>query len=421
MADSVAIIAGTLWGNRGAQAMLESVVGQLREHEPDLRFVIFSYYPTIDAGLVKDSNIEVLSATPATLVLSLFPGAVLSYLCCLIGMRLPDRWLPRGVARLRQCRILLDIPGISFSDGREKFLPFNILTLYPAMLMDVPVGKFSQAMGPFANPLNRLCAKFILKRCAFVAGRGAQTFSFLRELNSATPELFEAPDVAFNHEPHFSLTSENEDRTAAIREMLQTSAAGGRRLICINPSSLVARESEKRNFDLVDVLATLASDLIAAGYRVVCVPTATRDRAPDSSHNNDIPIIRRIAQRIDPNLYNESFFWIDWDINFTSLKCVMGEADAVVTLRFHGLVAALSLGRAVIAVGWGHKYDELMAMLGLEDWALDCADLASISLFERVLALISDKSRFEQVVADALPDVKRRSADQFNRAFPYLM
>jgi colanic acid/amylovoran biosynthesis protein len=421
MAGSVAIIAGTLWGNRGAQAMLESVVGQLRERDPDLRVVIFSYYPTIDAGLVNDPNIEVLSATPAALVLSLFPGAMWSYLCSLVGLRWPDRWLPRGVARLRQCRILLDIPGISFSDGREKFLPFNILTLYPAMLMGVPVGKFSQAMGPFANPLNHLCAKFVLNRCAFVAGRGAQTFSFLREINSAVPELFEAPDLAFNHEPHFSLTCENEGRTTAICERLRASAAGGRRLICINPSSLVARESEKRNFDLIDVLTALASDLIAAGYRVVCVPTATRDRAPDSSHNNDIPIVRQIAQRIDPTLYNESFFWIDWDLNFTSLKRVMVEADAVVTLRFHGLVAALSLGRAVMAVGWGHKYDELMAMLGLEDWALDCADLASISLFDRVMTLLSDKDRFEQVVAAGLPDVKRRSADQFTRAFPYLM
>jgi colanic acid/amylovoran biosynthesis protein len=43
---------------------------------------------------------------------------------------------------------LIDLAGVSFIDGREKFLPFNILTILPAMLLGVPVVKFAQAMGP---------------------------------------------------------------------------------------------------------------------------------------------------------------------------------------------------------------------------------------------------------------------------------
>ena len=55
---TIAIVGGTLWGNRGAEAMLVTTIGRIRRRHPDARFMVFSYYPEKDACLCSDSTIE---------------------------------------------------------------------------------------------------------------------------------------------------------------------------------------------------------------------------------------------------------------------------------------------------------------------------------------------------------------------------
>ena len=47
----ISIIGGTIWGNRGAESMLVTVIGQLRASFPNARFNVFSYYPAKDREL----------------------------------------------------------------------------------------------------------------------------------------------------------------------------------------------------------------------------------------------------------------------------------------------------------------------------------------------------------------------------------
>ena len=65
---SFSIIAATCYGNRGAEAMLETVIGRLREREPALRFEVFSYDPADDRRLVDDPQVRIHSSTPFALV-----------------------------------------------------------------------------------------------------------------------------------------------------------------------------------------------------------------------------------------------------------------------------------------------------------------------------------------------------------------
>jgi len=82
------IIAATCYGNRGAQAMLETVVGRLRDVDPDLGFNVFSYYPEADRGLIGDPRVRVYSSTPAALAAWLLPWSlVFGMLRLLLGRR----------------------------------------------------------------------------------------------------------------------------------------------------------------------------------------------------------------------------------------------------------------------------------------------------------------------------------------------
>ncbi|MDP6843842.1 MAG: polysaccharide pyruvyl transferase family protein [Rhodospirillales bacterium] len=410
MGRPVAIIGGTIWGNRGAEAMLETLIGEIRCDANETEFVVYSYYPRQDARLVSDAAISIESAKPSTLVLSLFPAALWAWLWSCIGIRWPDGLLPAATRKLRSSSILLDIAGISFSDGREKFLPFNILTLLPAMLMGVPVGKCSQALGPFDGWLNRLAAKFMLRRCAFVFARGAESRKHLDDLGGVS--VSEAPDLAFAHRPGYALSRENTERADDLAAKLDCRAPEAPRLVCVNPSSLVAGESAGRGIDAVAILARLVGDLTGRGCRVLLAPTASRESAPASARNNDIPMVRKIAEACKETAAPDSVFAVDWDLNFASLKDFMARADAVVTLRFHGLVAALSLGVPVMTVGWGHKYEELMAAFGLQDWSLDFSEMPDQPLSDIVLAMIDDGQRAGNDTTANLDETRRLGAVQ---------
>ncbi len=112
------------------------------------------------------TSITILSGKPLSLATRHFFGALIGAFCKKIGAGIPKGEFFKIARALAESDVLLDIGGITFSDGREKYLPFNILSIWPAMLLGVPVVKLAQAVGPFKNPLNRFLRKDFLFRCA---------------------------------------------------------------------------------------------------------------------------------------------------------------------------------------------------------------------------------------------------------------
>ncbi|HEC90900.1 MAG TPA: hypothetical protein ENI55_04460 [Alphaproteobacteria bacterium] len=407
----IAVIGGTVSGNRGAEAMLETIVGRIKEVLPDVKFDVFSYYPEADGRLVGDPAVTVLSARPGALVFIHLPAALWVWCWGKLGLRWPDRLLPREMAALRGSAVLLDIAGISFSDGREIFLPFNVLSIWPAMLAGVPVVKCAQAAGPFKGALNGLLAGMFLPRCRFIFGRGPETVSHLTGLGLSDRLCGGAPDLAFLHKPAYALSRENEADNQRLLERLRRAKAEGRGLVCINPSSLVHARCRKNGIDYVSILAALSRTLVSQGFAIVLLPMATRSANGDKPRNNDIAVIKSIAASLSGGVEQDFLFYADWDMNYAAIKSCMAAADCAVVSRFHGLVTALALGLPVLALGWGHKYRELLAHFGLEEWSLDSGDAAA-SLEKRTLALIDNGEQIRKTIAKALPDIASRAERQ---------
>lgn len=364
----IAIIGGTVWGNRGAEAMLTTVIGRVREFCPDARFVVFSYYPAKDRQLCSDPRVEFFDCRPATLALKTFPLCLLAFLCRLLHLPVPSHWFGKEVAAIMSSEVLIDIGGITFCDGREVFLPFNVLTLFPAILLRVPVVKLSQAMGPFRSFLNRLFAMPVLSRCEAIFARGGVTLSHLKQ-TSLPPELFsQAADVAFSYKPEFSLSEENIPLVNNACQWIEQARDEGSKLVTFVPSSLVMQ----KNANYVRGLADCIEDLIRKGHNVLLLPNATRQDVP-KPRNNDLVAIKSIVEslsNIDPALMKKVFA-ADFDVNTAGLRKMMQASDLVVTSRFHGMVAALALRIPVFVIGWSHKYAEVLADFDCSDNAVD--------------------------------------------------
>lgn len=390
--------------------MLETVVGRVRLEAPEARFHVFTYYPDDDRGLLDDSRIVLHSSTPVALVLWLFPASlVFALLRRVFGSRVL-RFAPAAVRALADSRALVDLAGVAFIDGREKFLPFNMLTLLPAWLLGTPIVKLSQAVGPFRKPVNRALARFMLPKCRMVWARGGQTMQFLEQSGFQGLTMAQADDIAFNHRDAYALTDEGGEALAAGLERIAALRPGVRGVVGVCPSSVVAVQSAKEGGDYEAILADLVSSLTRSGLLVVLFPNATRAVDPVAQRNNDLPVLRRLRDAsADPAVSAPVVF--DFDINASGIKRVIAATDIVLVSRFHAMVGALSLGVPAAVLGWSHKYAEVMARFGLEANVMDYKQLDRGALLARVSTVFDQRLQMRDSILEHLPAVKA-SADR---------
>jgi len=406
-----ALIAGTVAGNRGAEAMLETSVGRLRDREPDAEFVVYSYLPDSDRTLITDPAIVVHSCTPARLVFVLFPGSLLLAASGLVGLRrAAARIMPASVRDLAGCDALIDLAGVSFIDGREKFLPFNLLTLWPAMLLGVPVFKLSQAMGPFRHRLTRIASR-TLWRCRLVVPRGEGTLEHLREAEFPSELTYPAPDIAFGFEVRDALSLEGSDEASAIIERADVARAGGATVVGVCPSSVIAGKAADEGWDYVGFLAEVTTGLLAGGSSVLLFPNATR-AASAKLRNNDLPVIAQVVERVADE--TGMLLAVRGDMAAAPIRLVVEACDVVAVSRFHAMVGALSASVPVAVMGWSHKYAEVMQQFGLEEWVYDYSAHDATAFVARVGELLGQREVLAERIGSALPSVRDTSVSQFD-------
>jgi len=411
----ISIIGGTIWGNRGAESMLVTVIGKLREMHPGTRFNVFTYYPAKDRELVKDGSVTILSGKPGSLVTRHFFGAILLSLFKMIGLKAPKGNFFKIARAISDSDLFLDVGGITFSDGREKYLPFNILTIWPAMLLGIPVVKMAQAVGPFRHWLNRISAKIFLFRCKQIFARGEKTAEFLKDLNFPEEKSVTVSDIAFLYHPEFSLSNENSNKVGDLLRWIRQERSNGKKVLVFSPSILVEHESRKMGLDYAEKFLEVIRNLGTDSYSYIFIPNATRESS-DKAHNNDLLVINQIQEIAGKGGLSEKALlavkWVNYDINSASIRRIISEGEALVTSRYHAMISGLALMIPTVVIGWGHKYRETMAYFDLEEYSLDFSDPA-IDLTRKVMTILEENSSVRKQIKSYLPEVKAKSETQF--------
>ena len=409
----ISIIGGTIWGNRGAESMLTTTIGMIRKDFPETKFYVYSYLPAKDRELIEDPNIIVLSGKPIAMVTRHFLGTLITAFLKLFKIKAPRSKYFNIARALDESDLLLDVGGITFSDGREKYLPFNILSVWPAMILGVPVVKLAQAVGPFRNVLNRISAKLFLLPCKQIFARGEKSAAFLGELGYPKDRMDTVADVAFLYSPNFSLSHENDDRVA---ELLQKIKATKKQVVVFSPSILVEMQSEKLGLNYADRFFELIKVLGTRDYHFVFIPNATREGS-DQTHNNDLLTLDHMRIRAEkgalPLNFLESVDWVTYDINTSSIRAIISMADALVTSRYHAMISGLCLAVPTVVIGWGHKYRETMDYFELGKYSLDFGD-SHWNLNEIVLEALKNKNTIHKQILQNAGTVQQKAEIQFS-------
>jgi polysaccharide pyruvyl transferase WcaK-like protein len=411
--NKLALMGGSVWGNRGAEAMLMTVIAKIREVDPEAVFNVYTIYPQKDKLLIQDPKIRFFSGEPLSVALVHFPFAMLAAPFRLLKFKFP---LPKSVKILRDSDYLLDLGGITFSDGRVIQLFYNVFSIWPAMLLGVPVIKLSQAMGPFNTTLNRKLATHFLPKCHKIFTRGSMTDSYTNQL-MGTNNTEQAADIAFLYEPEYSLSQENEEQIEELKSKIKAWKQTGEKVISVVPSSLVLKRSVKQGGDYPGKLLNLFLSTKDESVRYVFLPNGTREGS-DKLMNNDIIAINVIQEKFKQELDQVSFEkieWVNYDINTRGVRQIIGLTDGLVASRFHAMVAGLSLCVPTMVIGWSHKYRETLADFGMQSYAIDFknTDLKILATYRKFLHNLSEiKSQLDN-------NILRVKASS-NRQFEYL-
>lgn len=393
-----AVIGSALSGNKGAAAMLESGVQQLSERDPEARFVLLSMYPRSDAQQNEYRNMTVLDASPLRLGVLINGAALLHRLLPPLRKAIQDA-VPE-VKALATADVLLDQGGITFVDGRGKFLVYNVASILPALFVGTPVVKCAQAMGPFREPANRYAAKALLPRMAAIVSRGAVTHEHLDELGLTN--VTEGADLAFTLDV-------TEQDAARAREAVDTSFFDGGDVVGVSPSAVLRKGAEARGEDYVGEVARLVDHITGELGRPVFLVAHSARGNTDKTHNNDLPLCREIYARLQDT---SKVLFVDAELGSQGLRYLIGRCDLFVASRFHAMVSSLATGVPTLVIGWSHKYREVLDMFGLAEWALGHDAATEEGVRAKLGELVERRAAVREQLAAALPAVREKALRQ---------
>lgn len=376
-----------LTGNKGASGMAEALIQNISQKDRQASFFILSYYPKADAEMPLPENTSILDGSPKNVVILFFYSAWFA-----LGniLHLPE-WLfnlNTTLKKIAECDYWLDASGISFVDGREKFLVFNALSIFPGLVLQKKICKVSQALGPFGSPVNRFLAKRILPRLFLICARGQETYAHLQQIG-LSHNIKAYPDITFS----LQVTEKNYER---IEKYLPETP--GKKIVGISPSQVMYGLCREKDIDYLSILTDHIEMLHEQSNHIIVFPHSIRLNT-QATHNNDLPVLNKLMQSLPKQI---STTLVSDDLSAADLRALIGRCDILVASRFHALISALAVNTPVLVLGWSHKYREVLQQFDLEKYSLAFENLHISSLNELYNTVVENSESIRSSMAQSL-------------------
>lgn len=296
---------------------------------------------------------------------------------------------------LKDADLIVDVWGIMFTDylGKNTFINRfrEGLRLLLGKIYGIPVVKATAALGPFEFKWNRRLAVFYLKHCVDrVMTRDEKSFNEVNKIG-VTSDVYLTADTAFLL-PHEEISPLFKDNSQ------------GNVLVSVSHQATSRASNEQTYLDIVSNF--IKHTLKSYDTTVTILPNAI------VAEDDDL----RIAQKISDLVASESCKLIDpTGMTAMQVKGVVAQASVVVASRYHTVIAALSLGKPTISIGWHHKYRGVLGLFGMEDWDMPVDKLEFVSLQKKFDELWKHRRELSQTIAQKLPDVKTHILQTFQK------
>jgi colanic acid/amylovoran biosynthesis protein len=368
--------------NRGDAAIVLGQIRLLQKTCPGVRIALTSKTPALDRAFYDPLGVEVLP--PFTPALSSYRGAsrkLREGARALIAMG--DR--RRLIRAVRRSDLILSCGGGYFYSYRS-FLPGttfwqNVVHAYLAAALHKPLLFLPQSFGPFASPLARHGVRHLLKRTSVlhVFAREETSYRLLGQMLGQPMEARIAlcPDMAFYLAAGEPSLPRGDVAPEAARPTLLVNLREW-------PFPGVRDPASRREGYLQAMVAVAHHFVRSHGGQVVVVPQAL---GPDPAED-DRGICKEFCRRARnlPALAQAVHYREPGTDSLAEYLALLSQAMMLVGTRLHSCILALLSGVPAVSVGYQHKSQGTLDLLGLGHLNLDIHDLATDDLLALVEA-----------------------------------
>ena len=396
MSTKIALMGVKLFNNLGGPSLLVSTKMALSSVFPNAEYTLYvpTYWYETDSMLASRYDVKV---APFYSRKWLLPLVLLKrYFKVMFG----SASAKATIRSLEQTDIIVDIVGIIFADtlGSNTFRSrmFEGFRFVACKILGKPVIKYTSAIGPINCRWNRLFAKLYLGNFVdLIFARDEISRQSIEALGINTPTIV-VPDTAF-------LLKSMECNESRRYETFRKEGT----LIGFSVSyQILNRISNTASYPTI--MADFINSLIVKyGVRVVLIPNEI-----SKSANDDMRIADEICAKVNSDRCD--VLQID-NMLAQEIKSVINQCEVIVASRYHTIVASLSLGIPTLAIGWHHKYQEVLELFKQDDLICNFGELSIESLMEKFEYLWNNREEIKETINSCVPKVRERIMDGAKR------
>jgi len=293
---------------------------------------------------------------------------------------------------IRLLRNLSSADALIYTGGTPLYDDAAHMTYYAtvarwARLRDVPYAIFGISLRTIQGRLATRRLRSIVRGASLLGAREQRSLDRFAELvGSDDPRLVFVPDAAIGMRP--------SDPARASELMRNAGADPNRPHIAVSMRDFTAGESFQthhytRSLDRPQIEAYIDScvaviESAVSNHRVGVLLTPMHTNAPD----DDRRILSEVVQRLPSTIQPDVTLMTD-QLGPRDMKAVLGSMQALVGVRFHSLVLAMSMNVPAMSLSYAHKNTAIMRQMGVQDLALDIAELepaATVTMFDDLMA-----------------------------------
>lgn len=338
------------FGNCGDEAILISMVNNLKSSYPDMEIVALSKDPEETSrvyGIKSISRINVFS---------------------IIWQFLRTNLLISGGGSLLQ----------DVTSTRSLIYYLGIITL--AKLMFRPVMIYANGIGPIKRPFNRLLTSIILNMVNIITLRDEDSLVLLRNMGVNRPEIIVTAD------PVFTLTAEDDNK---VEEIL--SREGIDRDKPLLGVSIRKWGSSKTEMLIADAIDGLVKNY---NYNVVFIPM----HVP-----NDVETIKRVQKMMKFKSYA-----LKGNYSVREYMGLIGKLDMLISMRLHTLIFAAVQNIPMIGIVYDPKVQSILDLVD-QPSAGDVARFDKYKLYSLVDDIIVNREDVRKRLEKRIKDLKEKA------------
>jgi len=396
----------TSFRNHGVEALVTTIIEQLRKRLPDPQFLVLDRGAEYDQSRLQASDVRFAVDLTAKPYYSSRLRKVILSLSNTVGALAPD--FQSLLKEFQDADLVVATGGDVFASeyGHQSLLG-HLAPLRAALALKKPIFFAAHSIGPFKTAQDRNAFMEVAVKATGISVREGRSYEYLIQELKLPKSL-----VTLTADPAFLLTKPGDAWLGRVRPFFGVPTV--RPLVALNPSQAICNWMQTDDGQHLRVWCEVVRLILdELGASVILIP-----HVQELSPKNDDRVLCTAIMRefsFDPRVQIAGA-----DYTASEFKGIISQCDMVVSERMHACIAGLSSGICTVAIGYSVKAEGILQDLFEPEMVRNGLLVPITSFLDERIALDTTRKawamrhQIHDRLKEVLPGIKARSAMTFD-------